>query len=212
MAKNLLQPAATRAPLESGAPRIVLPREFYRRECPTVARELLGKLLVVGDLAGRIIEVEAYTGDDDPGSHAYRGRTPRNAIMFGPPGYLYVYFTYGMHWCANAVCDDEGKAAAVLIRALHPVNGIDIMRAARRRARYEIDLCSGPAKLCQALGLTGEHGGADLVVGDRGVWIADDGKPPPRRPGRSGRIGLSAGQERRWRWFIKGDPNLSRRS
>lgn len=212
MAQKVSQAEERKAASENRAQRIVLPRPFYRRDSLTVAHGLLNKLLVVGDLAGRIVEVEAYTGADDPGSHAYRGRTPRNSIMFGPPGHLYVYFTYGMHWCANAVCDDEGTPSAVLIRALHPVAGLSRLRAARPRARRDRDLCSGPAKLCQAFGLTGEHDGADLVSCDRGVWLADDGQPPPEFPGRSGRIGLSAGQDLPWRWFVEGDPNLSRRS
>lgn len=189
-----------------------LPRGFYRRECLTVARELLNKHLVVGERVGRIVEVEAYAGADDPGSHAFRGRTPRNGIMFGPPGFLYVYFTYGMHWCANAVCDVEGTPSAVLLRALHPISGLEAMRTARPRARRDTDLCSGPAKLCQALGITGEQNGADLIAGDGDVWIADGGTPPPRSPGRSSRIGLSAGQDLPWRWFVKGNPHLSRRT
>jgi DNA-3-methyladenine glycosylase len=188
-----------------------LPRAFYRRDPREVAPQLLGKVLVRGERVGRIVEVEAYCGAIDPGSHAYRGMTRRNATMFGPAGRLYVYFTYGMHWCANAVCGDEGEGVAVLLRAVSPVRGIDAMRAARPRARRETDLGSGPAKLCQAFSIDGTHDGADLVTGDAGVTIADDGTPPPVVPGVSARVGLSAGDDLPWRWFVPGEPNLSRR-
>jgi DNA-3-methyladenine glycosylase len=187
-----------------------LPREFYAADSREVAPRLLGKLLVCGDLAGRIVEVEAYCGDEDPGSHAFRGRTPRNATMFGQPGLLYVYFTYGMHWCANAVCGDEGWASAVLLRAIHPVAGIATMRSRRARARRDRDLTNGPAKLCQALAIERSFDGADLVTGDRGVTVEDDGVFPPAEPGQSTRIGLTAGAEHPWRWFVRGDPYVSR--
>ncbi len=196
-----------------------LRREFYRRDPRVVAPELLNKLLVrrgddpaggTEDRVGRIVEVEAYCGEIDPGSHAYRGMTPRNRTMFGPPGGLYVYFTYGMHWCANAVCGDEGEGLAVLLRALAPVDGLDAMRAVRPRARRDRDLCSGPAKLCQALGLDRAFDGSDLVTGDKGVVVCDDGTPPPGTPVRTARVGLSAGAEHPWRWYVPGDPNVSR--
>jgi DNA-3-methyladenine glycosylase len=187
-----------------------LPREFYRRDSRVVARALLNKVLVGDGVAGRIVEVEAYRGEHDPGSHAFRGQTRRNATMFGPPGHLYVYFTYGMHWCANAVCGDEDEGTAVLLRALAPLEGLDLMRARRPRARIDRDLCSGPAKLCQAFALDRAHDGADLVTGDLGIVVVDDGVPPPRRPANSTRIGLSAGAEHPWRWFVAGDPNVSR--
>jgi DNA-3-methyladenine glycosylase len=154
------------------------------------------------------VEVEAYDGVNDPGSHAFRGRTPRNEVMFGPAGHLYVYFTYGMHWCANVVCGQAGSAAAVLIRALAPVSGVDVMRAARPAARRHRDLCSGPAKLCQALGIDGTHNGVDLGHGP--VGVRGDGHTPPLTPGCSTRIGLSAGADLPWRWFVPGDPNVSR--
>jgi DNA-3-methyladenine glycosylase len=130
--------------------------------------------------------------------------------MFGSAGGLYVYFTYGMHWCANAVCGEVDDGVAVLLRAAEPLRGLDEMR--RRRgavATLDRDLCSGPAKLCQALGLDRADDGADLVTGDRGIVIADDGVPPPRRPGNSVRIGLSAGAEHPWRWYVDGNPNVS---
>jgi DNA-3-methyladenine glycosylase len=195
----------------------ILPRSFYARDALELAPELLNKLLVhrhpeLGRLVVRIVEVEAYRGAEDPGSHAYRGRTPRNAVMFGPPGRLYVYFTYGMHWCANVVAasPNPGDASAVLLRAGAPISGLDAMRARRRAARRDRDLCSGPAKLTQALDLVRAHDGADLVRGP--VRILDDGTPPPVRPGVSSRIGLGPGRgdTSRWRWYVPGDPNLSR--
>jgi len=194
------------------ARRRVLPRAFYARDSRAVAPELLNKLLIRDDRrVARIVEVEAYEGSIDPGSHAYRGETPRNHTMFTGPGRLYVYFTYGMHWCANAVCGDVGSGVAVLLRAGAPLDGVDQMWALRPRARSERDLCSGPAKLCQAFGIDRSFDGADLVRASHGVSIADDGTPPPSRPGRSTRIGLKAGAEHPWRWFVKGDPNVSRR-
>jgi DNA-3-methyladenine glycosylase len=194
----------------AGAPAWApVPRDFYHRDPREVAPELLGKLLVRGDRAARLVEVEAYCGPIDPGSHAYRGMTRRNATMFGPPGHLYVYFTYGMHWCANAVCGDEGEGVAVLLRAAAPVAGTELLRAARPRARRDRDLCAGPARLCQAFGIDGTFDGADLVTGDRGVVLADDGAAVPASR-TSTRIGLSAGAEHPWRWYVPGDPNLSR--
>ncbi|HET6775344.1 MAG TPA: DNA-3-methyladenine glycosylase [Acidimicrobiales bacterium] len=199
----------------------VLDRSFLGRDPRDVAPNLLNKLLVrsgdggedgaaaAGVRAGRIVEVEAYCGEADPGSHAFRGMTPRNRTMFGPPGGLYVYFTYGMHWCANVVCGEVGEGVAVLLRALAPVAGVEAMYAARPRARRDRDLCSGPAKLCQALGLDGTFDGADLVRADRGVWLADDGTPPPAAPHQTARIGLSAGGEHPWRWCVPGDPHVS---
>ena len=194
----------------AGQLRTTLARDFYARDPRVVGPALLNKVLVRGSRAGRIVEVEAYCGSEDPGSHAYRGLTPRNRVMFGPPGGLYVYFTYGMHWCANAVCGDEGEGVAVLLRALAPLDGLDEMRAVRPAAKRERDLCSGPAKLCQAFGLDRAFDGADLVSGDRGVVIVDDGTPPPATPVQTTRIGLSAGAEHRWRWHVAGDPNVSR--
>jgi DNA-3-methyladenine glycosylase len=188
-----------------------LTRGFYARDSRDVAPQLLGKVLVAGPCCGRIVEVEAYAGGDDPGSHAHRGPTRRNATMFGRPGLLYVYFTYGMHWCANVVTGDEGDGQAVLLRALAPLAGLEVMRARRPAARADRQLCSGPARLCQALGITGADDGRDLVrPGAGGVWIGDDGMPPPAEPGWSTRIGLSKGVEHPWRWFVPGDPHVSR--
>jgi DNA-3-methyladenine glycosylase len=185
---------------------------------------LLNKLLVRGARAGRIVEVEAYRGAADPASHAYRGLTPRTEVMFGPAGHLYVYFTYGMHWCANVVCETDGVAGAVLIRALAPTSGLPAMRQARPAARRDRDLCNGPAKLCQALGITGADNGIDLLSSRRrgggespdgpdsadAVRLLDDGTPPPSRPGRGPRVGISVATEQRWRWWVAGDENVSR--
>jgi len=189
-----------------------LDREFYRRDPRLVAPDLLNKVLVHGELSARIVEVEAYCGPIDPGSHAYRGKTNRNATMFGPPGGLYVYFTYGMHWCANAVCGEDGEGVAVLLRAGAPLTGLEQMYVSRGvAARRDRDLCSGPAKLCEAFGLDRAFDGVDLVTADQRVSIEDDGTAPPSQPGNSARIGLSAGAEHPWRWFVRGDENLSRR-
>jgi DNA-3-methyladenine glycosylase len=188
----------------------ILPRVFYRRDSREVAPDLLNKVLICRGAAGRIVEVEAYVGAIDPASHAYRGPTARNATMFGPAGRLYVYFTYGMHWCANAVCEDEGTGSAVLLRALAPVDGVEAMLE-RRGLRPPRELCSGPARLCQALAIDGDDDGSDLVRGDRGIQIVDDGVAPPKLPGCSRRIGLSKGVEQPWRWFVPEEPNLSRR-
>ncbi len=188
-------------------------RGFYGRHALEVAPEMLNKVLVVSDgRAGRIVEVEAYRGADDPGSHAHRRRSRRNETMFGPPGCLYVYFTYGMHWCANVVVESDGVAAAVLLRALSPLRRLDAMRAARGPVvRRDRDLCSGPAKLTQALGIDGGLNGADLVSGDRGVTVIDDCVAPPTDPAVSTRIGLSNGSDLPWRFCVPGAPDLSRR-
>lgn len=188
-----------------------LPRAFYRRDPLDLAPDLLNKVFQLGERAGRIVEVEAYRGALDPASHAFRGETSRNATMFGPPGALYVYFTYGMHWCANVVCADEGVAGAVLLRALAPLRGLDQMAIARPAARRERDLCSGPAKLCQALGIDRSFDGADLPTANQGLTIVDDGVAPPTDPATSGRIGISAGIDAQWRWFVRDDPNVSGR-
>lgn len=187
-----------------------VPRDFYQRTSAEVAPELLGKHLDLDGVGGRIVEVEAYGGSDDPASHAYRGKTARNGVMFGPPGRVYVYLIYGVHWCANLVCLDEGTASAVLIRALAPTEGVEKMRQRRIKARRDRDLCSGPGRLCQALGIDGGYDGCDAVTGDCGLRVYDDGSPPPEGPGQGTRIGISVAKEIPWRWTIPGDPNLSR--
>jgi DNA-3-methyladenine glycosylase len=195
----------------------VLPRSFYARDARDLAPELLNKVLVrraalpgSPRLSARIVEVEAYRGGDDAGSHAFRGMTPRTEVMFGPPGHLYVYFTYGMHWCANVVATRPGEAGAVLLRAAAPLDGLAVMRERRPKARSDRQLCAGPARLCQAFGITGLDNGVDLVRGP--LTIVDDGTPPPGAPGVSARIGLSPGRgdEHLWRFTVPGDPNLSR--
>jgi DNA-3-methyladenine glycosylase len=198
--------AAPHGDLVGGGP---LARPFYARDSLDVAPELLGKVLVHGRRSARIVEVEAYRGADDPGSHAYRGPTPRTRSMFGPAGHLYVYFTYGMHWCANVVCGAEGEASAVLLRAVAPLTGVEEMRAARLAARRDRDLGNGPAKLCQAMGIDGSHDGADLT--DRsGPYLLDDGTFPPGEPEVTTRIGLRRGADRPWRWLVGGDEHVSR--
>ena len=186
-----------------------LDREFYRRDSRAVAPDLLGKVVVAGERRGRIVEVEAYCGPEDPAAHSYRGPTARNATMFGPPGHLYVYFTYGMHWCCNPVCGDDDEGVAVLLRALEPLAGLEAMRAARGGVR-DRDLCRGPARLCEALGITGTLDGADLVTGDRGVSIVDDGTPPPADPAVGPRIGITRGADSPWRWWVADSPWVSR--
>lgn len=188
----------------------VLARRFYAGGAVEVAPQLLNKLLVREGRAGRIVEVEAYRGSQDPASHAYRGPTRRNATMFGPPGHLYVYFTYGMHFCANVVCMPSGVAEAVLVRALAPVEGLDLMRAARPGISRDTDLASGPAKLCQAMGITRAEDGADLVTGNHGLRVMDDGVAPPTQPASSGRVGIRLASELPWRWWVPGDPNVSK--
>jgi DNA-3-methyladenine glycosylase len=188
---------------------VVLPRRFYAGDSVDVAPLLLNKLLVRGTRVGRIVEVEAYRGSEDPASHAFKGPTARNAVMFGPPGHLYVYFTYGMHWCANAVCGPEGTGVAVLLRALAPVSGLAAMRRARPRGTPDRQLTNGPAKLCQAFGISRPFDGADLVRGDHGLTISDDGLAPPTDPGVSGRIGIRLAGDRPWRWWVPGDPHVS---
>ena len=192
------------APRRPGAP---LPREFYCVDSRDLAPLLLNKLLVRGGRAGRIVEVEAYAGAADPASHAFRGRTARNATMFGPPGRLYVYFSYGVHWCANVTC---GNGNAVLLRALAPLDGLDEMRADRPAARRDRDLANGPGKLGQALGIDRQLDGADLVTGDRGIVVVDDGTRPPAVPVATPRIGISVATERALRFYVPGDENVSR--
>ena len=189
----------------------VVERAFYARDPRVVAPALLNKILVVGDgRAGRIVEVEAYAGAEDPAAHTFRGRTDRNATMFGPPGHMYVYFTYGLHYCCNAVCGEVDEGVGVLIRALEPLAGIERMREARPRARRDADLCNGPGKVTQALGIDRRHDGADLVEGDQGTQIIDDGTAPPRQPIATPRIGIRHAAELAWRWPVRAHPHVSK--
>jgi DNA-3-methyladenine glycosylase len=190
----------------------VLPRSFYQRPTDTVARDLLGKVLVhstrEGMTSGIVVEAEAYLGDGDPGSHASTGITPRNRVMFEGAGIAYVYFTYGMHYCFNAVAKSPGKAGAVLIRALEPVEGVDLMRS--RRGNDDIhSLTSGPAKLTQSLAINRSQNGVDLT-GDH-LFFAE-GPTSRFTTGISSRIGLSKGGDLPLRFFIEDNPHVSRRN
>jgi len=189
--------------------RARLPRSFYARAATEVAPALLGQILVRAFPDGtrataRIVEVEAY-GPDDPASHAFRGMTPRNAAMFGRPGHLYVYFTYGMHFCMNAVCGRAGEGTAVLLRAGEPLEGIEGMRARRGRERIH-ELCSGPGRFTQAIGVARSDDGADLVDGGS-LWV--------ERASRSEEIGtgIRVGVRettRSWRYWLEGNAFVSR--
>jgi DNA-3-methyladenine glycosylase len=188
-----------------------LPRAFYARSALRVAPDLLGRLLVRdgpgGRVSGRIVEVEAYRGRRDPASHAFRGRTARNATMFGRPGHLYVYFTYGMHHCINVVCEDDARPGAVLVRALAPVEGLVRMRE-RRGTVEDRRLARGPGCVARALGLDRRHDGLDLVAGP--VWIADGpAERGGRRVARGPRIGIRAALDRAWRFWLEGHPCVS---
>ena len=188
-------------------------RELLGGDPVEVAPFLLGKLLVAGAAGGRIVEVEAYRGAADPASHAYRGLTARNRSMFGAPGLAYVYLSYGLHHCCNIVCWPEGTAGAVLVRALAPATGLAEMRARRPASQLEEDLCSGPGKLCQALGIDRRHDGEDLLAETSPVRLLDDGFEV-HDVRRGPRIGLgshlaSAGEP--WRYFVPSDLNVSRR-
>lgn len=187
-----------------------LPRSFFARDPLELAPELLNKVLAVGDRSARIVEVEAYRGADDPASHAHRGPTQRTEIMFGRAGHLYVYFSYGMHWCANVVAGRPGSAAAVLLRAGAPLSGVDAMRSDRPAARRDVDLANGPAKLCRALGIDGGDDGADLCRADARITVRDDGTPPPDRPATGPRVGISVATDLPWRFSVRGDPHRSR--
>jgi DNA-3-methyladenine glycosylase len=164
-----------------------------------VAPRLLGAVLTHGGVSVRLTEVEAYAGPLDPGSHAHRGRTPRNAVMFGPPGRLYVYFVYGMHFCANLVTGPDGDPGAVLLRAGEVVDGLEVARG-RRPSSTDRDLARGPARLCRVLGIDLEHNGIrpDLVPGEA---VSDISTGP--------RVGLRLAAERPWRFWITGDPTVS---
>jgi DNA-3-methyladenine glycosylase len=186
-----------------------LPRSFYARPATEVAPDLLGHVLVrrLPDgtrLAARLVEVEAYE-PDDPGSHAFRGMTTRNEVMFGPPGHLYVYFTYGMHFCMNAVTRRAGEGSAVLLRAGEPLEGLAEMRTRRGRER-DTDLCSGPGRFTQALGIARPENGVDLVGGDE-AWV--------ERGTRAGTVGVGIrvgvhDTTRSWRFWLEGNPYVSR--
>jgi DNA-3-methyladenine glycosylase len=178
-----------------------------------VARALLGQVLVArspaGTVALRLTEVEAYAGAADPASHAYRGQTPRNAVMFGPAGHLYVYFVYGMHWCCNVVCGPDGLPNAVLLRAGEVVSGVDTARSRRAATRSDVDLARGPARLASALGLDAAANGIDLCAGTSAVrLLAAD--PVPDELVRAGpRVGVAVAGDVPWRLWVAGDPTVS---
>ncbi|HUV04592.1 MAG TPA: DNA-3-methyladenine glycosylase [Armatimonadota bacterium] len=187
-----------------------LPRSFYLQDTVEVARQLLGKALVHhtdgGVVAGRIVETEAYLRDD-PACHASRGITRRNAVMFGQPGHAYIYFTYGMYFCFNAVTAPEGIGEAVLVRAAEPLEGIEIMTRNRGTVKLT-NLASGPGKLCRAFALDRRHNGLDLTDGD--LVIVDDGW----RPGKivtASRVGIRHAADKPWRFYIAGNPHVSRK-
>jgi DNA-3-methyladenine glycosylase len=180
-------------------------RSFFARSVHEVAPSLIGASFFFGGVGGIIVEVEAYH-HTDPAAHSFRGRTERNAVMFGPPGYAYVYRSYGIHWCVNFVCEAEGSASAVLLRALEPTRGLDEMRA-RRGLDAERVLCSGPGKLCQALAITGAESGLPL-----------DEPPFEMRRRRKAveivvgpRIGITKAAELPWRYGLAGSPFVSKR-
>jgi DNA-3-methyladenine glycosylase len=182
----------------------MLKRDFFARSVHEVAPDLIGVTLLVDGIGGKIVEVEAYD-QEDPASHAFRGRTPRNASMFGPSGHAYVYRSYGIHWCLNLVCGSEKDAEAVLVRALEPTAGIAMQK--RRRGTTDVRaLCSGPGKLCQALAITREHDGLSLAA------------PPFRLEERTAvpeivtgpRVGITRATELSWRYGLAGSPFLSR--
>ena len=184
-----------------------LDREFFARSVHDVAPELLGVTLLVDGVGGPIVEVEAYD-QEDPASHGYRGRTPRNASMFGPPGHAYVYRSYGIHWCLNLVCGDEGSAEAVLVRALEPTHGLELMR--ERRALQDVRLlCAGPGRLCQALAVTRDHDALALDAPPFELLVharAREGLELVAAP----RIGISVAADLPWRFGVAGSPYLSR--
>jgi len=181
-----------------------LTKAFFRRSVYEVAPDLIGAMLLFNGVGGRLVEVEAYH-HTDPAAHSYRGLTPRNAVMFGPPGFAYVYRSYGIHWCVNFVCEPEGSASAVLIRALEPTTGLPFMR--RRRGLSELRLlCAGPGRVCEALGITAAHNGLALD------------EPPFALFARTGeveviagpRIGITKAAERPWRYGLKNSAFLSK--
>lgn len=204
---------------------VALRRRFLARPAPVVAPNLLGAVIEHEGVAVRLTEVEAYAGAQDPGSHAFRGPTDRNRVMFGPAGYLYVYFTYGMHTCVNVVCGSEGEAQAVLLRAGEVVQGVPLARerrASERTGRVPVDrdLARGPARLARALGLTLEHYGTDLLAGgavrltcEADLSGTDAVAPDPDRIRTGPRVGVRGpggdGTAYPWRFWVDADPTVS---
>jgi DNA-3-methyladenine glycosylase len=192
---------------------VTVDRQRLARPALLLAPRLLGAVLVseVGGerVAVRLTEVEAYEGLDDPASHAFRGLTPRTAVMFGPPGHLYCYFTYGMHWCANIVCGPEGVASAVLLRAGEVVEGLKVARARRPAARRDLDLARGPARLANCLGLGKAQNGVDLCASESPARL--ESMPVRRRPDVAAgpRVGIAVATDHPWRFWLANDPTVS---
>ena len=181
-----------------------LRRPFFARDVHAVARDLIGATFLFKGVGGRIVEVEAYH-HTDPAAHSYNGQTPRNAVMFGPPGYAYVYRSYGIHWCVNFVCEQEGSASAVLIRAIEPIEGIAAMRR-RRHFKDERLLCAGPGRACQALGITAAHNGLALDAPPFALTARTDDVPIAIGP----RIGITKAADLPWRYGLQGSRFLSK--
>ena len=195
---------------------LTLPREFFARGSTDVAPDLLGCVLecdsTAGPVAVRVTEVEAYRGLHDPASHAYRRQSLRNGVMFGPPGYAYVYQIYGLHFCVNLVCQPEGTAEAVLVRAGEVVTGVEVARARRPAARAENQLARGPALLCQVLAIDRRFDGTDVCAPSSPLRILGPGPsgPPEAAMIRSGpRVGITKAADFPWRFWIDGDPTVS---
>lgn len=190
-----------------------LSSSFYRKPTLKLAKDLLGKWLVheshEGTTAGRIVETEAYL-HDDPACHAFSGPTPRTQVMFGPPGVSYVYFIYGMYWCFNVVSGPKNRGEAVLIRALEPIEGIDLMRQRRKRghALKDRDLCNGPGKLCEAMGIVSKLNGANLTVSQ--LYIAEPPKRSSHEVHTTTRIGITKAAHHPYRFYLRGNPFVSR--
>jgi DNA-3-methyladenine glycosylase len=184
-------------------PRL-LRRPFFARDVHAVARDLIGATFLFRGVGGRIVEVEAYH-HTEPAAHSYNGQTPRNAVMFGPPGYAYVYRSYGIHWCVNFVCEEEGSASAVLIRAVEPTEGIAAMRR-RRGLKDERLLCAGPGRVCQALGITDAHNGLALDAPPFALTARAEDIPVATGP----RIGITKAADLPWRYGLKGSRFLSK--
>jgi DNA-3-methyladenine glycosylase len=188
-----------------------LPSSFYDRPTEQVARDLLGAVLehrsADGVASGRIVETEAYLGPHDPACHAVVGRTERTWNLHGPPGIAYVYFIYGVHWCFNAVTREEGHGSAVLVRALEPLSGIDLMRRRRSSVRRDVDLANGPGKLCQALGVDGSLDGARLDRGSLRILAADPVADADVEV--TARIGITRAADLPLRWYVRGNPYVS---
>ncbi len=204
-----------------------LPRAFYSRDPRRVARDLLGKVLVregAKRLTARIVEVEAYLGEKDPASHSAAGNTARTSVLFGPPGHAYIYFIYGNHYCLNVSCEPAGQAGGVLFRALEPLSGVEEMAAARGLELHKneihhpknptnkalIKLTSGPGRLCEAFAITrARDNGGDLTSSASSLWIGDDGTRP-RGIRTSPRIGITKAIDKPWRYFLHGNPFVSK--